>query len=192
MRTKFSQSEEKRSTATGFTLVETFVAMTVLLVAIVAPMTIASRGLQSSFFAKEQVTAFYLGQEAMEFIRKERDENLLTGGSWLAGLEAGTGGICDVGHTEGCGMDIRTENLRDCTGVDTCKLRYDDSSLDGNRGFYQYSTGELTPFTRKMWINEITPDQEAEIVVEVTWESGLFSGTRSITLRSRIFNNLPS
>lgn len=61
----------------GFTLVETLVAIAVLLVAIVGPMTIAAQGLQASFFSREQTTAVYLAQEAIEAIEKKRDDQAL-------------------------------------------------------------------------------------------------------------------
>jgi prepilin-type N-terminal cleavage/methylation domain-containing protein len=48
----------------GFTLVETLVAVTVLLLVIVGPMTVAQKGIQNAYFANEQVTAVFLAQEA--------------------------------------------------------------------------------------------------------------------------------
>lgn len=175
--------QAKRTKSDGFTLIETLVAITILLVAVVGPMTIAARGLQTAFFAREQVIAFSLGQEAIEFVRAERDENALQGSSWLSGIP----GSCDRSNSSGCGIDVRTGSFRSCSSG--CQLQYDSGSLSGNRGFYTYVTGELTPFTRRMWVEEVTGNQEAEVTVEVSWSSGLFGGTRTVTIQSRIFNH---
>ena len=62
----------------GFTLVETLVAITVLLMVIIGPMTIAQKGIQQAYFATEQATAVFLAQEAIEAVRELRDNVALT------------------------------------------------------------------------------------------------------------------
>ena len=75
----------------GFTLIETFVAISIIMVAIVGPLLIVSRALSSSYYARDQIIAFYLAQDAVEFIRNKRDENKLNyindSNKWLDGLE---------------------------------------------------------------------------------------------------------
>ena len=51
----------------GFSLVETLVAISILLIVIVGPMTISMSTAKSSSFASEQVQAFFLAQEGLEF-----------------------------------------------------------------------------------------------------------------------------
>lgn len=164
----------------GFTLVETFVAISILVVAIVGPMTIAARGLQSAFFARDQMTAVYLGQEAVEIIRSVRDQNALLGQSWLAGIPAS----CSSG--DGCGIDVRDGSFRACAPVSNCQLLYDDSPLAGNRGVYTYESGTPSVFTRVIHVEETSADQEAEITVEISWQSPLTAKT--VTVQSLIFN----
>lgn len=71
--------EKKINTTTikkkGFTIVEALVSITILLVAIVAPMTIASRGISLAIHAKEQAIATYLTQDVLEFVRYRMDTN---------------------------------------------------------------------------------------------------------------------
>lgn len=67
----------KRIRAQGFTLVETLVAISVLTVAIVAPMTLASQSLTAAYYARDQVTAFNLAQEGLEAVRALRDGQVL-------------------------------------------------------------------------------------------------------------------
>lgn len=89
--TQGKSTNVQRQKAHGFTLVETLVAITVLLVAIVGPMTIAAQGLQASFFAREQATAIFLAQEAIESIQSLRDEDAIKS---LRGLESDVGALC--------------------------------------------------------------------------------------------------
>ena len=61
----------------GFSLVETLVAISILLIVIVGPMTISMQSAKSSSFASEQVQAFFLAQEGLELAEKARDDLLL-------------------------------------------------------------------------------------------------------------------
>lgn len=170
----------------GFTLIETLVAVTILLVAIVGPMTIAARGLQSAFFAREQVTAYALGQEALDLIRAIRDENAIAGRGWLSGIASS----CARSNASGCGIDMRARSFRNCGTGSACQLRYDSGSLSGHaqRGMYNYATGDMSPFTRRIWVDQVAVGREAEVTVEVTWLSTVFRAERTVTLQTRIFN----
>src|SRR3989338_6292235 len=86
----------------GFTLVETLVAISILSISITATFTAVQNGIQNSTIAKDQTTAFYLAQEAMEFIKNKRDENALnsiSGGpnQWLTGMSNAGGDPCYFG-----------------------------------------------------------------------------------------------
>src|SRR3954464_3392894 len=61
----------------GFTLLETMVAVSLLAVAIVAPMSLTAQSLASAYYARDEVTAFYLAQEGLEAVRNVRDNNIL-------------------------------------------------------------------------------------------------------------------
>ena len=74
----------------GFTLIETLVAISLLAVAIVAPMSLTTQSLSSAYYARDQMTAFHLAQEAIESVRSVRDENILANeADLLAGIPAG-------------------------------------------------------------------------------------------------------
>src|SRR4051812_30812476 len=62
----------------GFTLIETLVAIALLTIAIVAPMTLTTQSLAGAYYARDQVTAFFLAQEAIESVRSIRDNNVLS------------------------------------------------------------------------------------------------------------------
>ncbi len=91
----------------GFTLIETLVAVLVLAMAIAGPLTIASKGLNSALIAKDQTTAYNLGQDAIEYVRFVRDSNRLAGNTdWLAGLD----GAATNTHTNNGGLGVNCAN----------------------------------------------------------------------------------
>ena len=138
----------------GFSLVETLVAITILLTAIAAPMTIAQKGLSSAQLVKNQITASFLAQEALEFIKNIRDTNIISGLDWETGL-----GECLVSG-DSCVVDIPNETLERCNG--SCPfLKYDsDSGFYGQDAFWTNSI-----FTRSV---EITTLSDTEITVKST------------------------
>jgi Tfp pilus assembly protein PilV len=185
----------------GFTVVETLMAVAVLLLAITAPMTLAERSLASADAARREVTAFYLAQEGMEFIRNYKDSNALqTGGrSWLNGLAecAGTpGGTNKANEQRGCGIDT-TENA--ARNIETCSdVRNNDCAIyqNTNRGDIDLyglfgmdrssSDWVVTDYTRRIFVDEITRNKEARITAIVTWNEGV--GARNVRVDSTIFN----
>lgn len=152
----------------GFTLVETLVAITVLILAVAAPLTLGSQGLTTSRIARDQVVGTYLIQEAIEHVRNTRDTNILNGNGWFTGLSNCTAGTCRI--------DVPANTIAACTG--TCPpLRYNPTS-----GLYGYSSSsgwQTTKFTRTVSIQETTANVEARVVVTITWRDGLIVRTIS-------------
>lgn len=150
----------------GFTLVETLVAITILLVSLAGPLTIATKGLSASVFARDQVTAFYLAQEAIEFVRNRRDEyGLRQAGSFIGDFAACTGG-------NSCTIDTWTSLVGGCGS--TCPpLRYNIANG------YGYGSGETSRFTRSVSLESIT-SKEVAITVTMSWTTGLLSKEFSI------------
>jgi prepilin-type N-terminal cleavage/methylation domain-containing protein len=68
----------KRYPSGGFTLIETLVAISILAIIIVGPITITVRSAKSSTFAAEQAMAYFLAQEGLELAQKGRDQYLLS------------------------------------------------------------------------------------------------------------------
>lgn len=167
--------------ASGFTLIETLVAIVILTTAIAGPLTIAAKSFMAATVVKDQITAFYLAQDAVEYIRFKRDTNRLAGSSWLTGLD---GGIC-TGAT-GCYLDSTGNNPANptfCPG--TCQpLRYDTTN---NR--FTYTGGTATIFKRTIVITTPvgTNADEASITVTVSWsdQAGI---TRSVVVLENMFN----
>lgn len=153
-----------RRDARGFTLIETLLAVLILAVSLAAPLTIAAKAMSSALIAKDQTIAFFLAQDAVEYMRFVRDTNKLEGADWLADM-----GPC-VG-SDGCRVDSRANTIVACTG--TCPvLNYNET-----KSWYTYdstvSTETIKPtiFTRKVTIASVVsnPDEES-ITVKVSWK----------------------
>ncbi|MEX0652401.1 MAG: type II secretion system protein [Candidatus Paceibacterota bacterium] len=152
----------------GFTLIETLVAVSILLLSISAPLTIASKGLASSYFARDQVTAFYLAQDAVEYIRNTRDNTYHAGSGWLSGFPDTNGELFTVDTTDG--------DMELCP-VDGCpRLDYNSTN-----GFYSHddASGSDSIFTRSVSIGTVN-SQEVSVSVTVSWVAGTFSKSFSV------------
>ncbi|NQV88338.1 MAG: hypothetical protein HQ402_02185, partial [Parcubacteria group bacterium] len=174
----------KKSFVHGFTLVETLVAISILIVAITTMLGIAAKGLSNSIFAKEQITAFYLAQDAIEYIKNQRDNTGLLawndGGNYWTPFHDSL--ISQCSSTSGCGIDTRKSSIgaavTSCVvGLDNCILRQDSV-----KGLYGYDPGwALTPFTRVVNIGGTNNDDELKVSVTISWSKGAFSKSFVVT-----------
>lgn len=61
----------------GFTLIETMIAVTILSLSIAGPLFTASRAIVAAQISRDQLTASYLAQEGIEYVRILRDNEYL-------------------------------------------------------------------------------------------------------------------
>ena len=158
----------------GFTLVETLVAVMLLSVAVVAPMSLAARSLGSAYYARDQITAFYLAQEAIEALRSIRDSQILI----IAGSSSGVPdifGLIPQGNEpftiDGRKGDASTA-ISPCNGA--CPPLQTDKTLYGYPGVADDPIlWEPTHFTRTIHAYAIpgSPD-EIRVTVTVSWRTG--------------------
>ncbi len=168
----------------GFTLVETLIAISILVLAVTGAFSAAHSGMTSALYSKDQITAFYLAQEGMEQVRNIRDRNGISALNWMngianAGNPSGTGDPCEVGFT--CYADA----LNSATPLTRCSGACPNLRLNNN-GFYSYDSGTETRFRRELRVSTINGN---EVVVESTvyWSKGLLVN-RSFTAREHLFN----
>ena len=158
-----SETLTLKKNSRGFTLVETFVAITVLAFALTGPLLIVSSGLVSARYARDEITAFYLASEATEYVRNIRDSNILSGltgsSNWLSSLS-----LCMSGNT--CVVDVPNNTVlaANFCGSASCPLRIQNN-------VYGYQSGAPSSiFTRTVNIVREN-DNESSIFVTMSWKT---------------------
>lgn len=195
-------SPKKRIVRSGFTLVETLVAIAILLVAIVGPMSIAQKGAQSAYYANEQMTAVFLAQEALEAVRKVRDDNGLltlkyktTGGAdgtsnsekWYADLVA----LSTCTTASGCDYNVNSETFsRDCSTSNECTLHESQGASDIVYGYD--SSWPLSKYERKIVVGPLLPEGGHLLTVTVSWRTYIMGtgvgDTREVVLQTYLYD----
>ena len=106
---------------TGFTLIETLVAITILTLGIVGPLELAYKSISYTKLSQNKITASYLAQEGMELVRYIRDTNKINSNPWLQGLANCRGAFCRI--------DAYSVSVNACGVGPTCPpIRYSASS----------------------------------------------------------------
>ncbi len=188
-----------QQTQSGFSLVEMLVAVSILLLVIVGPMTVTSRAAKSSSFSTEQAQAFFLAQEGLELAQRERDNILLKnfGGvavDWDDFINSGAGGTYQHCYADtGCGLewDNTATNLRapaNCAIAGKCKLYYD---ADAERSRFTHEVGvpanETTLFTRIIKF-ENEDDAKVRVTSTVTWRTGSVVAPQTVETQTYLYN----
>lgn len=178
----------------GFTLIETLVAVLLLATAIAGPLTIASKSLIAALVAKNQIAAFFLAQDAIEFVRFARDTNRLQGGDWITGVGSSKGGVdlSNCRSAEGCYFDSTLQNPNAVTacvsgGCAQPLVLTTSKYLYLTNGRYAYnSAGTRTTFVRQVIISDVVSGEEANVLVTVYWSDA--GKERKVQVQENIFN----
>lgn len=192
----------------GFSLVETLVAISLLLIIIIGPMAISAKTAKSTSFASEQVQAFFLAQEGIELAQKARDDlklQMLSSGldAWTSFTKTTTDGLYDECFlATGCGLYWSASNYgkldlpANCSNLTNCKLYINNNDVrpkfthksDSYSGVGP-SSNTPTPFTRKITFTKIgTDNREISVRSEVTWRTGSIIADQKVVLDTYLFN----
>lgn len=150
----------------GFTIVETLVAVAILMISIAGPLTIAQKGLMAALYARDQVTASFLAQELMENIKNTRDGYVQTPGSSFAQFIA--------------------DKITNAAPSNTCPVAPVQLYTDTN-GRYVISGGTPSRFYRSYCFElPINSNNEVKAVVRVQWANGTIDN--EVKLENELFN----
>ena len=190
---KSTARSAKTNSSMGFTVVESLVATAILSLSILASFAAVRNGIQSSTIAKDQITAFYLAQEGVEYIKNIRDENALFSlneisnnrppRSWLYGLSDAGADPCYFGRT--CRIDsfVGRAGIQPCSGgFSTCPdLRQDTATkLFGYNGAWP-----ATSFKREIQLVQVS-STEISIIMSMTWRT--MGKTKSFQVTQSLFD----
>jgi len=149
----------------GFTIIETLVAISILMLSIVGPLTVSQKSLSASLYAKDQVIASFLAQDAMEYLKNIRD------GEGYSDLMDTVGG-CIISNP--CNIDTIENKIASCPLNGDCEKLY----IKDGEGYTTASNGNNTIpsiFRRVFYVDTINisnSGEEANFIVKVTWQNG--------------------
>ena len=199
---KFNRNAKMESG--GLTMVETLVAISILTIAVIGPLGIIAQALHTSYYTRDQMTAYYLAQEAIEHVRNLRDtqgllitKDGLVDASWLSDVVGtSTGANPYMTNTSGSGgtktysMERNSSsgdyNFEECPITGTCPY------LLTSNGIYGVETGTSgamdSVFRREIYFQASGLDnpQQFMMVVNVYWKSG--SSLAKLTLKEFFTN----
>lgn len=168
----------------GFTLIETLVAVSLLTVAIMAPMTLTQQSLSGAYYARDQITAYNLAQEGIESVRAIRDGQILSisyladasGVDLFGAIPVNQDFIID-------GLDTNPE-----TATETCAGTCPSLQLSPDGALYGYGPGWTeTKFTRTLRASYVGGStDEIQLSVTVSWiaDSGQ---TRTFSIYENVY-----
>jgi prepilin-type N-terminal cleavage/methylation domain-containing protein len=168
----------------GFTLVETLVAIAILMVAIAGPLTIANQALIAALSSRDAMVATYLAQEGMESIKNIKDNDVAqaaSGKSFYTNIESGldlTSTAAPNPLPEYATPDLWNGTyMSPCVNDNGCLLYRDTSADDSPTGYVDFnytisdsdSNYKPTPFTRYYTVTPTGTSTEFIVTVVVDW-----------------------
>lgn len=197
---RISRKKNIQKQQRGFTLLETLVAVFILTLALTGPIYIATLAIRSSVESRDNVSAYYLAEEAIEAIRNNRDTIALTDSTDANWVNTITGNV-DCKNANTVSSPNTCYMTRDAGGVyrftqcaGSCpalafnpngSIIYGEDSVSG----YQNSK-----FTREIYLQVgsqdgstgSTPLREIKVVVTVKWQDR--GRDRQLQLVERLHN----
>lgn len=163
----------------GFTVLESIIAIMVLSLSISGAFAAVRQGLHQSVVSKEEIRAFYLAQEVVEIVRNKRDTNQIAflndnNTDWLLGITSDISDNCYFGKV--CDIDASSYNFTSLGSIfcgygwNTC------NNLRQSTVHYRYGhdlSWPMTNFKREIMFESVSADEVA-MIVRITWTKGLF------------------
>ena len=143
----------------GFSLIEVITAIFILTVGVGGAFSLIYQTLSAVYIVRSELMASFLAQEGVEIVKNLRDNAWLesraaTSTSWLTNLSEAGGNYR---------IDYLTQELGTTYNATYMKV-------DSN-GFFNYSTGTQTNFTRGVSLTNVSTSTLG-VVVTVEWQTG--------------------
>ncbi len=185
----------------GFSLVEVLVAVSILLLVMAGPMRIVSRANNATAYSSETVTAFFLAQEGLELVQRDRDSFVLENfeerfygvgsvdswGEFLTKYDNCVGDKCGVYWDDDANPAVAIKVI-DCTTETNCKLYLNSVVTERARYTHDGGGNGSTPFTRTIRIDESTGVDEVKVTSTVTWRTGSLIAGQKVELVTYLSN----
>ncbi len=202
MKNTIFKKQKGLSAQTGFTLIETLVAVLILTLSIGALLSLASGGFYSVRYSRNQIVANNLLQESIEYIRNSRDSALEQGYTWdtwqqevlsvdVNGNPTGSG-VDGCLSVDGCYVDPFTSDpkIKECDGDCPFVEYYPDNSFYGYLANYPFlisSQPYETSFVRKITVvPSMQTSDQLVVTATISWENG--SAVRTLSQTTLITN----
>jgi Tfp pilus assembly protein PilV len=183
----------------GFTLVETLVAVSIFTMSLLGIMSVLASSIADTTYAKQKMTATYLAQEGIEYMRNMRDTNMFFTSTWSDFI---AGSLKDCTLDDKCGFNkvngVSPYSIANCSETITTVLLKGCELFIDSTGLYD-SMPDISKdytdsgFTRTIWMTGAdgssgvsAGDNEVRIYSEVSWTTG--SGLHKITFSENLFN----
>ncbi len=172
----------------GFTLIETLIAVFILTLALNGFFALISSSLFSARYAKNEITANYLLQEVVDYIKNDRDtiafqnNNPASNDGWDNFLNKYVAGNCfgPLFSNDGCYFEPADVSFMPTAcnapadfGLLNCPvLNYDEEAI--NHDFYTYHTDGIKSNFKRQVLMSVNPNRSDELDVKVTveWQNG--------------------
>lgn len=198
----FANERWEKTQSSGFTLIETLVAVSILTLSIAGPLYTANSAIVAAENARNQLTASYLAQEGIEYVHWMRDNEYLSAyqanpatasiASWSNFLTNGLGDSAAVAscRTSTCTLDPAASggmgtgsgfSLQQCSGS-SCTPLYLSNNI-----YTQQVLGTKTPFTRTIQVLDIPGTEgtplfpDKRIISTISWSYHTTSYSVTIT-----------
>lgn len=185
----------------GFTVVEAIVAIFILTVSVASMLGVTASSISSARYARNEITANYLLQEAVDSIRNSRDTIVFIGkenglystnsGAWNAFLSryGYPSGKCF--SSNGCYLDTENFDSDDTNGTDVLMCNGDCPFLQINndKGYNYTVNNPASPSIFKRWVRiEATNSDEIKITTYVSWKNDPTGTTKTQSLVVYLLN----
>jgi type II secretory pathway pseudopilin PulG len=191
--------KQKNTKNSGFTLVETLLALSIFSISVLSMMIVLSKGISDTDYAQQKIIATYLAQEGIETMRNMRDTYILystpVGAGWATFKGRLTGANCNTAN--GCFYDDRNLVFNDpvqpitnpsYVPINGCNANCPMLLYSSTTGKYNYASGGVSSGFRRKITSSTAGLGLDEVKISSTVSFTHKLATYNITITENLFN----